>query len=253
MGNRYMTVIREARSAQGMSQAELADRLGVSRNTVAGWETGHARPDLDLVPSLCRALRLPLSRFFGVKGGLSAKERHVLDLFLSLEEEDQRVTEWQMEALAERRRAFRHAQKARQLIRIYESDLGAAAGFGAPLDGECGHTALLVKDDRTAKADEVITVSGRSMEPTFFDGDRVLVQRADSLREGEIGIFLVDGEGFIKEYRSDGLHSHNPSYGTMNFDEYTDVRCAGRVLGRVTEEEIPTEAEIRAHEQSAEG
>ena len=72
------------------------------------------------------------------------------------------------------------------------------------------------------------------------DGDRVLVQHTKDLQEGEIGIFLVDNEGYIKEYRKDGLHSHNPEYRTMTFHEDQSVRCIGRVIGKLKDEQIPS-------------
>ena len=53
------------------------------------------------------------------------------------------------------------------------------------------------------------------------------------LREGEIGIFLVDNEGYIKEYRKDGLHSHNPAYAPLTFSENEPVHCVGKVIGKV--------------------
>ena len=46
----YGEIIRIRRKALNMNQADLASRVGVSRNTVAGWETGHSRPDLDCLP-----------------------------------------------------------------------------------------------------------------------------------------------------------------------------------------------------------
>ena len=36
--------IREARIRRGLSQEALADRLGVSKAAVSGWETGKSRP-----------------------------------------------------------------------------------------------------------------------------------------------------------------------------------------------------------------
>ncbi len=82
------------------------------------------------------------------------------------------------------------------------------------------------------------------MEPTFADGDLVLVQHTETLRPGEIGVFIADGEGYIKEYRKDGLYSHNADYAPMFFREGNDVRCIGRVLGRVDDDQWPTEAQI---------
>ena len=52
----FGAVIRERRGSLGLNQVSLAEKIGVSRNTVAGWETGHSRPDLGTVPLLCEAL-----------------------------------------------------------------------------------------------------------------------------------------------------------------------------------------------------
>ena len=70
----YGEIIRRRRTALGMNQAELAGRLGVSRNTVAGWETNHSRPDLGTLPALCRALKISLNTFFGVEKKRTAED-----------------------------------------------------------------------------------------------------------------------------------------------------------------------------------
>ena len=253
MAGKYAEAIRAARNAQGMNQAELAERLGVSRNTVAGWETGHSRPDLDTVPALCKVLHLTLSQFFGVRSGIAASERQLLETFRGLEQADQEAIRWQMEALLEKRREQLQQQAAGKIISIFASDLGAAAGFGGPLGEASGEMMYLLKDEMTEKADEVIRVSGRSMEPTFKDGDLLLVQHTESLRPGEIGIFLADGEGYVKEFREDALYSHNPAYVPLRFSEFNDVRCVGRVLGKLTNDQIPSERQIRLAQDAQKG
>ena len=236
-------MIRERRIALGMNQAELAERVGVSRNTVAGWETNHSRPDLGTLPALCSALKISLNRFFGQEKKRTAEAEKLLEIFFSLEAGDRESILWQMEALRDRRAEMREREKPVLLpktVTLFINDLGAAAGFGAALGESQGEKMVLLADRETERADEVITVCGRSMEPTFYDGDRVLVQHTKELREGEIGIFLVDNEGYIKEYRKDGLHSHNPEYRTMTFHEDQSVRCLGKVIGKLKEEQIPT-------------
>ena len=250
----YGERIRQRRTELGMSQAELAALVGVSRNTVAGWETNHSRPDLGTLPALCKALKISLSRFFGLERKRTAEEAKVLEVFFSLEEGDRESILWQMEGLRDRRAAMREAAKPVPLPRtvtLFLNELGAAAGFGAALGEAQGEKMVLLADRDTERADEIITVCGRSMEPTFVDGDRVLVQHTKELREGEIGIFLVDNEGYIKEYRRDGLHSHNPEYRTMTFHEGQTVRCLGRVIGKLKKEQIPTREQLNRMEEAA--
>ena len=246
---RYARVIREGRTKAGMNQQQLADRLGVSRATIAGWETGHSRPDLDLLPRLCSTLGMSLPAFFGIREKITPAERNLLTIFRHMEEEDRMGILWQAEALMEKRRALRMEELRKKAVRLYRSDLSAAAGIGVTLDEARGEQVWLLGDERTRRADEIITVSGQSMEPTYYDGDELLVEYTTELREGEIGIFLVDGEGYVKEYRRDGLHSHNPAYPTMRFSEGNDVRCVGRVLGRVDEAQWPTEAQLEMLEE----
>jgi putative transcriptional regulator len=57
-------VIRERRESQGWSQAELADRLAVSRQTVNAIETGKYDPSLPLAFKLARLFGEPIETLF---------------------------------------------------------------------------------------------------------------------------------------------------------------------------------------------
>lgn len=48
--------LKEVRSEQGLSQAELAKLVGVSRNTISSIETGQFNPTAKLAMILCIAL-----------------------------------------------------------------------------------------------------------------------------------------------------------------------------------------------------
>lgn len=56
--------IAEQRKAQGMSQKELADKIGVTNKAVSKWETGKGLPDVSIYNSLCEALNISLNEFF---------------------------------------------------------------------------------------------------------------------------------------------------------------------------------------------
>ena len=48
--------IQQLRKAQGLTQKELADKLGISDKTVSKWETGNGLPDIASLSPLCKAL-----------------------------------------------------------------------------------------------------------------------------------------------------------------------------------------------------
>ena len=48
--------LKEARSEKGLSQAQLAEMVGVSRNTISSIETGQFNPTAKLALVLCIAL-----------------------------------------------------------------------------------------------------------------------------------------------------------------------------------------------------
>ena len=56
--------LRELRAERGWSQAELAERLGVSRQSVNAIETGKFDPSLPLAFKLSRLFKLPIEALF---------------------------------------------------------------------------------------------------------------------------------------------------------------------------------------------
>ena len=57
--------IRSRRHALGMTQEQLADRLGVSAPAVSKWEQGASYPDVTLLTALARALGIDLNTLMG--------------------------------------------------------------------------------------------------------------------------------------------------------------------------------------------
>ena len=56
--------LKEARSARGLSQAQLALIVGVSRNTISSLETGQFQPTAKLALILCIALDMKFEELF---------------------------------------------------------------------------------------------------------------------------------------------------------------------------------------------
>mgnify|MGYP002509283616 CR=1 FL=1 len=62
MGKNF--VMKDARTRAGLSQQELADKLGVSRQTINAIEKGDYNPTINLCISICKALDKTLDDLF---------------------------------------------------------------------------------------------------------------------------------------------------------------------------------------------
>lgn len=67
--------LRYLRKRDQITQEELADRLGVSRQSVSKWETGEAYPETDKLIALCDLFEVTLDRI--VRGSLTDKEEEI--------------------------------------------------------------------------------------------------------------------------------------------------------------------------------
>ena len=52
------------RKNKGLSQEELADKVGVSRQAVSKWETGTTYPDITLLPQLATYFNISIECHF---------------------------------------------------------------------------------------------------------------------------------------------------------------------------------------------
>ena len=71
----FVNRLKECRTEKKMSQAELADAVGVSRNTISSIETGQYSPTAKLACTLCLVLDKKFEEIFffeGFQGGTPA-------------------------------------------------------------------------------------------------------------------------------------------------------------------------------------
>lgn len=234
-------VIRKYRIAAGMDQATLAAQLGYTKTAVGNWELGLTRPDIDNVPRLCSILNIPVTELLGMEPetALPAEDRRLLATYHQLDKFD-RNTVWQiMDRLLFTQDSKEKARLRRKFQPLCRYEEAAAAGIGVPmLDSVSNETVFALTANVPYGTNSIVHVNGRSMEPTFKDGSYVYVEMGAAIQPGQIGIFVVNGEAFIKEYQSDGLHSHNPRYKTIFTGDGVEVRCCGRVTGAVADGDI---------------
>ncbi|EGQ1648062.1 helix-turn-helix domain-containing protein [Staphylococcus pseudintermedius] len=82
--------------------------------------------------------------------------------------------------------------------------------------------------------DFALQVNGDSMEPLFEDKEIIFVDKTKQINSGQIGIFVIDGEAYLKKvFISDKgirLVSLNSKYPDLHFDSSYDIKVAGKVI-----------------------
>ena len=119
-----------------------------------------------------------------------------------------------------------------KIIHLPKSVLKASAASGNWLDEQQLESVSVVDTPQAKKANLIIEVDGDSMEPLYSNGDNVLANTKAEVTVGDIGIFIVDGNGYIKKLGENRLISVNPEYDDIFPTEYSDFRCVGKVLGK---------------------
>ncbi len=239
--------IRFYRERAGMEQKTLAKLIGVTGNAVSNWENGRGRPDINLLPDICRALNVTMYDLFDMEDpGIrySAGEQIFLDQYKQLSPGHRMAVDQMVDTLLK----VQIAESVPLIRRLtfYQKSLAAGVGDPSEIDDE-GQPIFLYASREVDRADCVFTVNGDSMEPEYHNGDMVLVSRipdAPDLQLGEVGAFIVGNETYIKVYREEGLESLNPKYPIMHFHDAESVYLIGRVTGILDPKQVAAAQDV---------
>lgn len=238
--------LKRLRTKKGLTSEELCSKIGIKGGSYRNYERNDRKPDYDTLVKLAdfynvstdyllgRPTAQPptdaLERLFTEKS-FSALEEELLRKYMELPHEArQAVVRFINDATAKALQR-KNGTAPQKLLVMKRSLHRVSAGTGYDLNDSDAWETVTVKDtDDSRKADFLLEIEGDSMETTFHDGETVCVQQTPCVEVGEIGVFWVDGCGYIKELGNGCLISHNSSYDPIPL-QGTENRCIGRVLG----------------------
>ena len=233
------------REKANMEQKELGSRIGVRGNAICNWENGRGRPDISLLPLICEALNVSLYDLFAIPMPIdkyTAEEQDIIENYRKLSDSHKHVLRGTLANLTE----AQEAESRREVIELVYHDKQLAAGFDPGLEfDDTGEPIYLYAREGLSEEYSVFPVSGDSMEPDYHDGDMVLVEEypgCGKIEPGEIG-----NETYIKVYEKDGLHSLNEDYKTMKFNEDDRVYLIGKIVGKVTDDDIVSDSDRKRY------
>lgn len=229
--------IKEAREKQGLYQAQLAELVGAkSAAVISNWEKGINKPDADKIVQLCKALHVSASYLLDYNGesalALRSSEIDHIKKYRALDEYGREtvniILNRELARLTEKK-VVSEMPIPNKTIPFRCSIQPASAGTGAYLGPEEFETIFVADNPLTRRAAFGVPVSGDSMEPAYHNGDVLVVEKAEDIAPGEIGVFSIDGEGYVKQRGENELISLNPDYEPILMNH--SIRCHGRVIG----------------------
>jgi len=228
--------LKAAREHAGLYQERLAELIGVtSGRVISNWEKNIARPDADKMVRICSVLDISPSYLLGYDSGseyLEPDEQAVLRKYRELDDHGKDIINILIDKEYQRSSMGRSGETRRyRRVQFYES--AASAGTGLYLSDVESKSFRVPLNETTVDADYIIPIKGDSMEPEYSDGDRVCVKVQPSVEFGEIGVFLVNGDAYIKKYEHNRLVSLNEAYSDIMLGGYDSVFCKGKVIGKL--------------------
>jgi len=232
MYDNFGEIITRRRKELDMNQADIAQAMSahgfpVTNQAVSKWENELTTPSAKQFLALCEILKInDIQGEFsegrhGLLRGIDRSGRQKIEEYVKLIRESGRYAEKKIIPMP----------KLRSLP-LYT--IPVSAGTGQFLDSD-DYELTEVGSEVPANANFGVRVSGNSMEPRFHDGQNVWIHQQRSVMTGEIGIFLYDGNAYLKQLLAkDGgmvLHSLNPDYSDICISTELPLRVLGKVVG----------------------
>ena len=226
--------IKQRREELGLTQPQLAKMIGVSKGSIGNYESEISCPNENILIKLFSALDCDANYLYydditKSEEQLDSKEKSLIKKYRTLDPYGKKAVTSVLDIEFERCTYIPEPNRE-ELIEVSINYAPVSAGFGDELeDYEQWEKASVPLTPESRKADFILVVDGDSMEPKFHNGDYILVRKQPAVDIGQIGIFGVDGKGYIKKYGGDKLISLNKKYPDIPLDE--ESRCFGLVLG----------------------
>ncbi|EFM30250.1 XRE family transcriptional regulator [Streptococcus gallolyticus subsp. gallolyticus] len=224
------------RKLNGITQKELAEKIGIKPSTMTDYMKLRSAPSYGIIQKI--------ADYFGVK------KSDIDSTFKIAEEKSEIQSVYDKLYKCRQRKVLNYANQqlneqeneVNNVVQLFEYDYydnAVSAGTGQFLSDVQKETITLpVEYD----ADFVVPVYGDSMEPEYHSGDYVFVKLSVDLSSGDIGVFELYGDAYIKEIIIEDNHAllhslnTNGNYKDISVDADSDFRVIGKVVGKYRED-----------------
>ena len=235
----WLEHIKQMKKDRGFTNETLAERSGISLGTLNKLLSGAtADPKLSTLLALSEAFRCTPDALLGLKTETTASiPEEFLKKYAELDADGIEAISYTINKeytrVMKERAATPYSLDAPATRKIKLYDTPASAGTGSYLFGDQYSEITIYMNSKTEDADFAVRVYGDSMMPRFENGDILLIEGADSVGNGELGIFSINGDSYFKKYGGDRLISLNPRYKDILLRDNDRISCFGKVIGKL--------------------
>ena len=226
-------IIAKHRKEQKLSQADMCRELTaygypIKVSAYSSWETGISFPNAEQFLAVCKILNIT-NIFNEFIGGFNPE-----DPLAELNDEGRQKALDYIHLLmvsGEYKKEAPAAITTFRELKLFE--MPVSAGPGTFLDSE-DYELIKVGNEVPEKTSFGVKIAGDSMEPRYLNKQIIWIQQTEELSDGEIGIFMFNGNAYCKKLQNNSkglaLISLNPAYAPMKINESDDFHIFGRVL-----------------------
>jgi len=224
-------LLEQKMAEKNIKQAELAEAIGLPKTTLSSMlSRDTSKVEIEVFLDICRYLDCDPEEFYDefIHQTQKPLPPSFVEKYNDIDDNGRKMVNTVLELEYERCNSGSTSDTF-TFRRLSSSK--ASAGCGYDLNDPDQWRSIEVVDTPEARmADFAVEVEGRSMEPDYCDGDIVYISLASEVPVGQVGLFIQNGRGYIKEAGNDRIISRNPEYKDI-FPEDGDIECKGKVIG----------------------
>lgn len=216
-------------NSHGIKPTAALQKLNISTSKLTAWKNG-SLPSANVLILLSEFFNVSIDYLLrGYEFSTSNKiEQEHMRKYCILDEHGKEIVDAVLD-IESKRCEMAKCKPILIFRRLSENSVSAGTGFDLNAPDQW-KTIMVVDTPEARLADFAVKVEGKSMEPDYHDGDIVYISLASEVPTGQVGLFIQNGKGYIKEAGKNCLISRNPEYDDI-FPKDGDIECKGRVIG----------------------
>lgn len=228
--------LKELRKSRGWTQNDLGKKLKLQATAIGNYERGERPLNQDILFELSDIFDVSINYFFPT----TVSKTEIQNIYDQLNDERQiKVYNYAERQLDEQNKIIninKYSKNDNADDLIEETMEGyLSAGTGEFLAEDIKEPIMINRSLLPEQHyDMILQVNGDSMEPMFEDHEYVFIRTTEEIRNGQIGVFVIDGESLLKKvYINDDhlrLVSLNKKYDDLIFDSVNDIHLIGTVV-----------------------